>query len=108
MYILRPSDQPSVSFYCVLEPLKCSKEGNSVEKKSVNKSKRKQSSQENENEFEKSKRKKSSTVPMENDLSIPMQSCQICNLKFHGGYDISAHYSDYSTAHQNVALQGIS
>jgi hypothetical protein len=33
----------------LLEPLKCSKEGNSVEKKSVNKSKRKQSLQENEN-----------------------------------------------------------
>ena len=84
----------------LLEPLKCSKEGNAVEKKSVNKSKRKESLQENENEFEKSKRKKSSNVPIVNDLSIPMQSCQICNLKFQ---DISAHYS---TAHQNVWKQG--
>ena len=89
--------------YEQLEPLKCSKEGNVVEKKSVNKSKRKQSLQENENEFEKSKRKKSSTVPMVNDLSIPMQSCQICNLKFHCGHEISAHYS---RVHQNISLKG--
>ena len=84
----------------LLEPLRCSKKGNAAVKESVNKSKRKHSLQENENEFEKSKRKKSSNVPIVNDLSIPMQSCQICNLKFQ---DISAHYS---TAHQNVWKQG--
>jgi hypothetical protein len=87
----------------LLEPLKCIKKGNTVEEKNVNKNKRKQSLQEDENEFEKSKREKSSTVPMVNELSMPMQSCQICNLKFHSGYDISAHYS---TAHQSVALRG--
>ena len=64
----------------LLEPLKCIKKGNTVEEKNVNKNKRKQSLQEDENEFEKSKREKSSTVPMVSELSMPMQSCQICNI----------------------------
>ena len=55
--IIESFDNEEVLEKCeLLEPLKCSKKGNAEEKKSVNKSKRKQSLQENENEFEESKR----------------------------------------------------
>ena len=40
-------------------------------------------------------------VPVVND--VPMQSCPICNLEFHFGYDTSIHYT---IEHQNVFDQG--
>ena len=56
--IIESFDNKEVLEKCkLLEPLKCSKKGNAEEKKSVNKSKRKQSLQENENEDSKRKRK---------------------------------------------------